>query len=243
MPTRGHVFIIGTHRVVMTQPSPDSTYDLRWRPGPARPVIESAAAHVWLIDLDVPRHGSEAALSAQERLRLGRFRSGEDARRWGRAHGAARSILARYLQVAPASLRFGQSTSGKPHLAHEGAPSFNLSHSGALAVLAVADGEIGVDVELARPRIDEVAIARRAIGDAAADRLALLSPGERTAQFLTLWTRHEAHLKLLGEGLGGTGLARSQPEPSIAELRLGPGAAGAVATWFSPVAVDCWRYT
>ena len=78
---------------------------------------------------------------------------------------------------------------GKPYI--PGGPEFSLSHSGALAVIALADVPVGTDAERDRPT-----------GEAL--RLRVLTEGERADGFrdpLFFWTRKEAALKCLGTGL------------------------------------------
>lgn len=80
--------------------------------------------------------------------------------------------------------------SGKKVLAG-GKKHFSLAHSGRLLVLAVADKEVGVDVERLRPFPPNVRRSRfmRECPD-----------GEREA--FVMWTRLEAAVKCTGEGVG-----------------------------------------
>ncbi|WP_027390114.1 4'-phosphopantetheinyl transferase family protein [Chrysiogenes arsenatis] len=81
----------------------------------------------------------------------------------------------------------------KPFIA--GAWSFNISHSGAVVVLACASsGKVGVDVEQIRPiAFDEF------VGHL--PELKALDPAARQRQFYTYWTAKEAVLKGTGQGL------------------------------------------
>ena len=89
------------------------------------------------------------------------------------------------------------SQQGKPFIA--GGPEFNISHSGDIVVLAVAeDASVGIDIEEVRPvnvadyvrQIPEVAHAREALAGPQTDNF-----------FFECWTRKEAVLKACGEGL------------------------------------------
>lgn len=82
---------------------------------------------------------------------------------------------------------------GKPRL--EQGPHFSLSHGGQLAVLAVSDAPVGVDVE--RPRPVAESVARRYFLPEEQTWMAA-DPAER---FFRLWTRKEAVLKCCGRGL------------------------------------------
>ena len=121
------------------------------------PLPEPDTVDVWVARLD-PDSGElarrVAATSGAERQRASRFRRRLDADRYLAAHGALRLLLADYLACDPLSLRVGTHENGKPFL--EGARlEFNLSHSGAVALIAVARSrQVGVDVEQLRPMAD-----------------------------------------------------------------------------------------
>lgn len=154
-----------------------------------------------------------------------------------------RRVLAAYLGGAPGEIELTEGEHGKPRLAAEPARlAFNLSHSGDLALVAVArDREVGVDVERVKPERDLVAVAERALapGEAAAVRAA--AEPERARLFYGLWTRHEARLKCLGVGLAAR---PAWPPPAVAvqALPIDPGFAAAVAASGGPVPVRCWTF-
>lgn len=74
---------------------------------------------------------------------------------------------------------------------------FSLSHSGHLALCALADTPIGADLELVRPR--KPGLPRYVLSDREygwyEDR------GSRWEDFYTLWTLKEARVKCTGQGL------------------------------------------
>jgi 4'-phosphopantetheinyl transferase len=162
--------------------------------------------HVWPIPIAavVPRVTSlHALLADSERDAAARFRFDRDRVRFICRRGAVRSILARYVGMSPESLQFRRGPHGKPELLD--APprlQFNVSGSGDLAVLAIGlDGRVGVDVEALRsiPNAEGVA----AICFSAAERTALAGTtgADRHVAFLSGWTRKEAFVKAVGEGL------------------------------------------
>ena len=94
---------------------------------------------------------------------------------------------------------------GKPCLVGRPGCAFNLSHSGAVALIGLADdGEIGVDVEVLRRTPDLDALVR--LHFTAGERQAMeATPREsRDMAFLLGWTRKEACLKAIGVGLSVT---------------------------------------
>lgn len=233
-----------------------------WAPGPSYPLLAERAVHVWRADLGAVPEELGALLDGDERARAARFASARDAARWRRSHGLLRTLLGRYLQLEPASLRFSDGEHGKPALAVDRnltavhAPreppeastasgvSFNMSHSAQLALYAFSAAvAVGVDVEVARRRaIDEVAVAARILGDREAQRLQALDPASRKREFLRAWTRHEATLKYLGVGIGGSDSAPAEHAPWIVDLEMGRNAAGAVAAEQAPLELRCWDW-
>jgi 4'-phosphopantetheinyl transferase len=188
--------------------------------------------HIWRAALDDPGWPGSGGLPADERERADGLLRDPAARRWVAARWALRRALSHYLEVEPAAVELEIGENGKPRLAAGDGLEFNLSHSGGLALVAVAEREIGVDVELIVPRHDLPALAERAlpVADAAAVRAA--SEVDRPAVFYAAWTRHEARLKCLGSGLGS---APGWGEVAVEGLEVAPGYAAAVAVAWTEV--------
>jgi 4'-phosphopantetheinyl transferase len=129
------------------------------------------------------------------------------------AHATVRQILGACLQVPPQAVTFTAGANGKP--AVTGLPlAFNLSHSGDLAVCAVAaGGQLGVDVEVIRPVSDADDLSSRYF---ASDEARSFCGCRRRApaRVFGVWTRKEAFLKAPGEGM-------SRPLDSFA-VSVGP---------------------
>ncbi|HZP35808.1 MAG TPA: 4'-phosphopantetheinyl transferase superfamily protein [Methylomirabilota bacterium] len=173
---------------------------------PAPPADDEA--WVWLAPLDVEAaalDGLVAALSPEERARAARFHFRRDAMRWMVARGTLRAILGAYLDTDPAAIAFTYGPRGKPALAAEGVrtpPQFSVSHAADLAAVAVAaQAPVGVDVEQVRPLHDLEQIAARTFSARECRALRDLPPAQRAAGFFNCWTRKEAYIKGLGEGL------------------------------------------
>lgn len=176
-----------------------------WPPGPRRLAPPREEVHVWRAELDGGGWPELAALPAPERQRAARIARAEGAARWVAARWALRSVLSRYLGEDPAAIEISPDANGKPRLANDAGLFFNLSHSGSLALIAVsAICEVGVDVEATGRARDFAALARRALGDAAAAAVLAAAPARRAAVFYAEWTRHEAAVKCLGGGLFGS---------------------------------------
>jgi 4'-phosphopantetheinyl transferase len=92
---------------------------------------------------------------------------------------------------------------GKPH-GKPVVPGLELSvtHSGDLVGVAVATVPVGLDVEHAESRRDDVeGLARYALSDGEQSALAALPAADRKAGFFVYWTRKEAVTKATGDGL------------------------------------------
>jgi 4'-phosphopantetheinyl transferase len=172
---------------------------------------------VWCIRLD----GAETPPPTPgEAARAARFRTPDLQRRYLRSHAALRAILARYTE---ARLDFAVTEHGKPFLPAAPDVKFNLSHSGEMALVAVArEVEIGVDIERFRPMPDYRDIAERFFPASQADAVT------DEADFFRRWVRLEAVAKATGEGLYALG-AELAGEWTIEELDAAPGYAAAVA--------------
>lgn len=159
--------------------------------------------HVWL----VPAARADAVadlLDEGERGRAARFAFHRDRQLYVAAHGALRWLLGRYLDQPPRSLRFEVADHGKPSLAPDVAAGleFNLSHSDAMAAVAVARGRpVGIDLERDRLLRSEEGIARRVLAPDELARYLVLEGEERRRFLLWAWARKEALVKAWGEGV------------------------------------------
>lgn len=177
-----------------------------WAPAAARIELRPDEVQVWRIDAGgLGSDDAIATLSEVERARAARFRFDADRDRFVASHAALRRILASCLDVAPASLVFGEGPHGKPFLetpAHGRALRFSLSHSGEIALVAVSFGrEVGVDVERVRPLDDFEGFIARYLSPLEREALARIPSGDRLRAFFETWTLKEAYLKACGDGL------------------------------------------
>lgn len=208
---------------------------------------------VWTWSLDRPTAevvGLASLLSPDEADRASRFVNARDANRYVVARANMRIILGGRLGTPPRELTFAYNDFGKPRLMAKGVapPHFNLSHSGALAMLAISDSSpLGIDIEEMKPVEEDVA----GYFFSARERASLkrLLPSEYLRAFYRCWTRKEALVKARGEGLtialdsfdvsvGGRAtldLSRLEDETTghgrwkLCNLEVPPGFQGAVA--------------
>lgn len=229
------------------------------------PPLSGTAVHIWAAHLDRSQAEHVAflrLLSASEVERASRFRQDLHARRSIAARGILRSILGGYLGRAPASLHFDY-PGGKPMLATPDTEPlrFNLAHADDLALFAVTRAaDIGVDVERVAPFADAMDIALHYFSPAEVE--ALGRAPDTAEAFYRCWTRKEAYIKALGEGLAhplhefdvtlqtgqAAALLRAGDDPAEAgrwtlrHLEPAIGFVGAVAIRALIDGVQCWRW-
>ena len=180
--------------------------DQAWCQPPAELPWPHDEVHVWRTTLAWPAAAADRlkqCLSADERARMERFRQEKDRRRYLIGRGLLRSLLGRYLDVAPQDLRFETAAAGKPHLASgERLLQFNLTHSGEYVLIAIADGRVvGIDVEEIDDNFDAGEVATHFFSPSEQRDLETLTGRIKIEAFFACWTRKEAYVKARGEGL------------------------------------------
>lgn len=160
---------------------------------------------MWVAPLDTAPSVLEAlvaSLSPTERARAGRYRFAHDARRFSAARGWLRHVLALQIDIDPHAVRFSDGP-GKPRLLQGTEPSlsFSVSRSAELALIAVANLPIGVDMEHSGDRQKRTDAAKLACTPTEKAALAWLPRDERARAFLCSWTAKEAFVKGTGQGL------------------------------------------
>lgn len=158
--------------------------------------------------LDVPPktvHRLSLWLSEEERQRAGRFAFERDWRRFVVARGRLRELLGQRLDVRPETIQFTYGKRGKPAVEQPLCRSglrFNVAHSADLAVYAFSyEHEVGVDVEAVRTFPDADDIAARFFSQREQEAYRALEFCHKQRGFFNCWTRKEAYIKALGDGL------------------------------------------
>jgi 4'-phosphopantetheinyl transferase len=175
------------------------------------------------VDLDGRVRETAAAIAgvvtADERDRAARFRQEADRQRFLHGRLLLRTFLGHHLGIPPRDVPFVTSPFGKPEIQQSAAHAesktdhaellrFNLAHSGEWVLFALArDREVGVDVEHHRTMSDAMDIARRFFAPPEVAALEALDPAMRHDAFFRIWTRKEAIVKAVGQGLSA-GLER-----------------------------------
>lgn len=146
----------------------------------------------------------EDRCSEDEKRRADGFRLGRLRESFVIGRGLLRSILSSYIGQRPDDLQFQYGPKGKPLLRSNSEQTlyFNLAHSENLAICAVSrDCELGVDVERVRDLADLISIAKHFFTEPEYLDIMRLAPAQRAEGFFNCWTRKEAFLKAIGDGL------------------------------------------
>ena len=198
------------------------------------------AASVTLVAVPAIASSDDCALlSADERQRATRFAVEKPRASFITARAALRRLLADTLRCEADAIRFDADAQGRPFLVDpiDSTLDFNVSHSEAMAAIAIArGGRVGVDVEwhgrdtALRDLVPEVMGARESA------LLATLEGDEFTRAFFGCWTRKEALVK--AHGIGISFPLRNIDIPTAASGRairatLGPDSIWSVST-FAP---------
>lgn len=162
--------------------------------------------HIWVTDLTLQKHTFlHKRLSPSEQSRAKHFRFQRDREVYEKSRGILRFLLGKYFNAPPEKIEILTTALGKPYVAelpNGQALSFNLSHSGGLAVYAFClKHPIGVDVEVIHPIPDLDQLAARFFTAHENKSLQSIEPQARLKTFFHYWTRKEAYLKAIGLGL------------------------------------------
>ena len=171
-------------------------------------MMNADEVHVWRAFLDVTTVEFEmllSFLSDDEAARAGRFHFEKDRKRFIAARGILRKILGSYLNMPPGKICFEHSAHGKPMLAPGHSNDricFNLSHSGSLALYAVTRNKnIGIDIESIRNDVSPEQVAQQFFSQNEISSLEKVDISKRSELFFQYWTRKEALVKAMGEGV------------------------------------------
>ena len=144
-----------------------------------------------------------ATLSDDERRRAERFHFRVDHDRFVISRALLRKLLGGYLGCKGHSLLFSYGRFGKPALMpNHPAIHFNVAHAKGWAAFAFCRAaQVGVDVEDVNRVVDWDGIASRFFAQEEVAWIRAAGKGRELAAFFRCWTRKEAVLKALGEGL------------------------------------------
>ena len=207
-----------------SQPAPTTFTPWKW-PLTSKdhfPALALNEVHIWRSRLDAPPSilaQLQSYLSEDEQARAARFRFEHHRHHFIVGRGMLRVILGQYAQQQPQDLEFAYGDRGKPFLvnpdsrsqgsqknsgSHSTILQFNVSHSGGVALYAIAlHRQVGIDLEEIRSMPNASQLAQRFFTQKEHAQLLAQPLSQQEQAFFRGWTRKEAYLKATGEGLGG----------------------------------------
>ena len=185
-------------------------------------MIADGVVHVWRARLDAaPTVALHRYLSVDELDRAAAFVFERDRRRFCAGRGVLRTVLAQYMHTRPGDLTIHQAHNQKPTV--DAPIRFSFSRSADRAVVAVAARlEIGIDIERVRADFDCTAIARRFFSPREQAELVDGASACDPQGFFACWTKKEAVVKALGQGLS-LALDTFTVPPADGKVRPEPG--------------------
>jgi 4'-phosphopantetheinyl transferase len=236
--------------------------EVEWEFPPTTAVLGPDAVHLWCASMELPMNKMEAfekTLNQVERNKAADLCSCQLRRHFIASHGLLRAILSRYVPAAPSELEFANDPHGKPRLVGATqAPSFNMAHSGELAIYAIsARAEVGVDVERIRSLEHISLIASQFFSPREQAALRTLSEEDQLYGFFDYWTRKEALIKAFGAAppelqkgietstnrIGNPSAAQEIPQRwSLRSISPAPGYIAAVAVDSPTPHFSYWRW-
>lgn len=174
-----------------------------WNKGTAEAFTLTGSIHVWRLQISqnlTLLTDLQALLDNTEKERARQYHHQKDTARFILARGTLRCLLGRYLDQRPDGLQLALGPSKKPFIQNAGPDGihYNMSHSGDWILIAVANSEVGIDLEKADPNFK--------FGEILESCFSLLeirnmASNAQERDCYKLWTRKEALLKSTGKGI------------------------------------------
>lgn len=162
--------------------------------------------HIWVGDLDkIILRGYKDKLPLSEKIRASKYHYHIHRNRYATRHALLRLIIGRYQGVGFYEEEFYLGKHGKPYLSDANGKDniyFNMSNSESMCIYAFSrNSEVGVDIEYVRdiPEMDK--IVERFLSKKEKNAFRSLPESKKKEAFLNCWTRKEAFIKAIGDGL------------------------------------------
>lgn len=139
-------------------------------------------------------------LNPEEKLLADRFRFDGDRNRYAIGREALRILVSKYLSVKPMDLVIHSENGRKPFIGNPVTDiRFNISHSGDWVLIALAQRDLGIDVEKINQEFDFVNLLEDHFGEE--EKTFISNAADSVSAFYYLWTRKEALIKAWGTGM------------------------------------------
>ena len=186
---------------------------IEWAATSRPPVLNSGEVHIWRLctaDLVNAEPELRQLLSADECQRGEKYHFEKDRINFIIRRGILRRLLGSYVGVQAVDLCFIYNNFDKPALEADIQVGFNSSSSRDISMFAFTfDAKIGIDIEYVDAEFPKNDIAERYFSTDEVQAIRDLRPDLQTAAFFDCWTKKEAYVKAIGEGM-------SHPLPNLA---------------------------
>ncbi len=176
---------------------------------------------LWLLDLpslpleSMLKFATEAERGADDRRR---YRT--DFEPWLKSRAALRRVLSAFTGQPARQIAITTGNAGKPELAdNPDSLHFNASRSKDCALIALARGPVGVDIEAVRPEFGWRTIAMHWFHPREQALLASAPEARRAEIFFQIWTHKEAYFKGVGTGLDREAMTSCFTAPESRSIR------------------------
>ena len=181
---------------------------VNWQPFPSGLRLAKNTIDIWRTPLDLPQQkidGYRSVLSEDELQRARRFKVKRKNREYIISRGLLRTVLGKTLNSDPRELVFRYTEHDKPYIEtiEQGLPvKFNVSHSHNQTLIAVTLGNtVGIDIERIRQNVEFRKLATRFFSRQEGEELNTYTDTGIPRAFFACWTRKEAFVKALGDGI------------------------------------------
>jgi 4'-phosphopantetheinyl transferase len=168
--------------------------------GEIAPASRGDEVRVCIISLDSPPHPIEelhACLTPEECERAARYKIAKPRHQFVTGRGLLRQILGRCLGLRPSEVPITYTGAGKPVLA-EGPLHFNVTHTDSLALIALGNRPLGIDLERVRALVAPDALVSRFFSRAEREAYTALPPELQQEGFFRAWVCKESVIKAAG---------------------------------------------
>lgn len=171
----------------------------------APPQLKGDDLHIWRVDLAHLVNAEpqlRRILSEDESQRADKYHFEKDRTSFVIRRGMLRRLLGAYVDIEPADLRFAYNKFDKPELQIDASVSFNTSSARDVCLLAFTlDAGIGIDIEYIDTEFPKMEIAERYFSANEVKALRAFDLKLQTDAFFDCWTKKEAYVKAVGEGM------------------------------------------
>jgi 4'-phosphopantetheinyl transferase len=138
-------------------------------------------------------------LNLEERNRSERFFKEKDRNRFVICRSILKIVLAAHSNLDVSTINIDYDFNKKPYLASHPELQFNISHSENLAVIAISQNKVGIDIEYRNKDFEFNNLLADIFNTN--EILDIQNAANKEYAFYSLWTRKEAFVKALGKGI------------------------------------------